>query len=85
MSPENPSYTIGELCVGGDWACSNGDLETLGYIAECLARDADAALRCELAALVEICRCDPDRAVAAWMQLKPRLIHGSDHMARGLL
>lgn len=69
------THTLGELCVGGDWACSNGDLETLRYIASRLAAYADERLRSELAALAEACRCDPDRAVAAWMRVKQQLLH----------
>ena len=56
---------IGELCVGGDWACTHGDVSTLGHIAEHLIEYTHEPLHCELATLSEICRCDPDRAVAA--------------------
>ena len=77
MAPGS-THTVGELCVGGDWACSNGDLETLRHIATRLAAYADEQLRCELATLVELCRCDPDRAVAAWLRLRPRVIHDGD-------
>lgn len=37
MSTDSTTHTRGELCVGGDWACTNGDLETLGYVAGHLA------------------------------------------------
>ncbi len=62
--------TIGELCFGGDWACAHGDVETLGYIAFQLAERAHEPLHCELVALADTCRCDPDRATAAWVRLR---------------
>lgn len=85
MRPDHPRHVLGELCVGGDWACSHGDLEALGDVAGRLARYMDEPLRCELITLVEICRCDPDRAVAAWIRLKPQVLHGDGQLARRLL
>ncbi len=67
------SSEIGELCVGGDWACANGDLETLAVIADQLAALAHEPLHCELVELSQLCKRDPDRAVAAWLELKPRV------------
>ena len=61
---------IGELCFGGDWACAHGDMSALGHVARCLAEYAREPLHCELVALAESCRCDPDRATAAWVRLK---------------
>lgn len=75
VTTDTTALTIGQLCVGGDWACTNGDLETLGYIAGRLAWCVREPLHCELATLAEICRCDPDRAVAAWMRLKDQVLH----------
>ena len=69
---------IGKLCLGGDWACANGNLEALGDVAERLLTCTPASLRRELAALSAQCREDPDRATAAWVQLKARVL-GSVH------
>lgn len=69
--PDRP--TIGELCVGGDWACAHGDVETLGFIALRLAELVHEPLHCELAALAEQCRGDPTHANEAWARIKPRL------------
>jgi hypothetical protein len=61
---------IGKLCLGGDWACANGDLGALGDIAERLITCSPETLHCELARLSALCRGDPDHAAAAWVQLK---------------
>ena len=78
MTPEpsttsDASHAIGKLCVGGDWACANGDLNSLRYVAQQLADYVPEPIHCELAALVTACETDPDRAVALWTSLKNRL------------
>jgi hypothetical protein len=65
---------IGKLCLGGDWACANGDLGALGDIAERLITCSPETLHCELARLSALCRDDPDHAAAAWVQLKNRVL-----------
>jgi hypothetical protein len=65
---------IGKLCLGGDWACANGNLGALGDIAERLITCSPAALHRELTGLSALCRHDPDRATAAWVQLKARVL-----------
>jgi hypothetical protein len=65
---------IGKLCLGGDWACANGDLGALGDIAERLITCSPEVLHRELVGLSDLCRCDPDRASAAWVQLKNRVL-----------
>jgi len=69
---------IGELCVGGDWACTNGDLEALGDVARRLAEHTCEPLHCELVALADACRSDPDRAAATWLTLKERVQQSVD-------
>ncbi len=64
---------IGRLCVGGDWACANGDLGGLRWVAQQLASYVPEPLHCELAALSECCASDPDRAVELWNRLKNRV------------
>lgn len=64
------AHAIGELCVGGDWACAHGDLEGLRDISRRIAIYAREPLHCELAALAEACLCDPDRATAGWVRIK---------------
>lgn len=68
------AHEIGELCVGADWACANGDLEALCNIARQLAAYADEPLHCKLAMLADVCCLDPDRAVSAWMRLKEQVL-----------
>ena len=65
---------IGMLCVAGDWACTQADLSALGDIAARLLEYTREPLHCELVPLAELCRCDPDRAVAAWYRMKELLL-----------
>lgn len=67
-------HKIGELCVDGDWACASGDLEALETIARQLATYVHEPLHCKLAVLADMCRLDPDNAVAAWMHLKEQIL-----------
>ncbi len=76
---ENARHEIGKLWFAGDWACAHGDLETLGYIARRLVDHAPEPLHCELVALAELCRSDPDRATAAWVHLKELAQAGTEH------
>jgi hypothetical protein len=64
------AHRIGELCVGGDWACAHGDIEALGFVAKELAVRGPAHLRTRLSELVEECAVDPNRAAADWPVLK---------------
>ena len=73
MPSDDTNRTIGQLCVGGDWACADGDLETLGHIAGRLATYADEPLHCRLVDLADLCRSDPTRAITVWMQLKEQI------------
>jgi hypothetical protein len=66
-------HSIGELCVGGDWAQADGDFETLRHIAQQLATRAGEPLHCELTKLADLCLYDLDRASALWDQLKGTL------------
>jgi hypothetical protein len=65
--------TIGELCIGADWACANDDLPALEAIACQLAAYTPEPLHCELARLAELCRSDRTRATDAWSRLKDRV------------
>jgi hypothetical protein len=67
------SHTIGQLCVGGDWACAHGDLEALAHVARRLAECTTEPLHCELVELASLCQSDPDRATMVWTELKPQL------------
>ncbi len=68
------ALTVGQLCVGGDWACANGDLGGLRDVAGLLAALSDEPLHCELAQLGDACRSDPDRAVASCFEIRDRLL-----------
>jgi hypothetical protein len=78
--PKPAARTIGQLCVGGDWACAHGDLEALGDVAERLADYANDPLHDELEALSVLCHNDPERAATTWMRLKNQLLR-SDHLS----
>jgi hypothetical protein len=66
-------HSIGQLCVGGDWACAHGDLAGLAHVAEELAARAHEPLHCQLVEVVRACRYDPDRAPALWFGLRPTI------------
>ena len=67
------SHAIGELCIGGDWACAHGDFGGLRYVAEQLADCVAEPLHCEFVELAGACYSDPDRASALWARLKDTL------------
>jgi hypothetical protein len=64
---------IGELWVGGDWACAHGDFSALRHVAHCLAACTPEPLHGELLELADACASDPDRAGILWDRLKCRL------------
>jgi protein-L-isoaspartate(D-aspartate) O-methyltransferase len=69
--PERISaHAIGQLCVGGDWACAHGDLSGLRDVAQRLAEQVPEPLHCELVALADACHADADHAPERWAQLK---------------
>jgi hypothetical protein len=57
---------IGELLVGGDWACSYGDVGTLAHAAELLAACVPEPLRRELLEVARACHCDDEHAAERW-------------------
>lgn len=75
--PRSRTPTLGELLVGGDWACSHGDLAALGHVAGQLAQRATGQLRSDLLALENRCRFEPECATAAWIVLKDRIRRGA--------
>jgi hypothetical protein len=68
-------YQLRELCFCGDWACVDGNLETLRFIARWIAACASEPLQGELLALADMCRGDPDDAITVWLWLKKKLLH----------
>jgi hypothetical protein len=68
------SNLLGKLCVGGDWACANGDVEALGDVVSRLADLSQGPLHGQLVALAALCRHDPERAPRRWDQLRPRVV-----------
>jgi hypothetical protein len=72
QAPCHP-HTIGELCVGADWACAHGDSSALHYVAQQLTACASEPLHCALMELSDTCICDPDRAVLLWYGLKDQV------------
>jgi len=67
------AHAIGQLCVGGDWACAHGDLAGLRDIAQRLAEQLSEPLHCELVALADACHADAEQAPERWEQLKERV------------
>ena len=63
---------VGELCLGGDWACAHGDVESLGFIVEELAGLIAGPGDCALGEVVQQCRHDPEAATARWAEVKDR-------------
>jgi hypothetical protein len=76
------SISIGELCVGGDWACANGDLEALGEVARQLSECTLEPLRGEVLAVVDLCCRDPEHAIAEWRRLKDELFETPKRSSR---
>jgi hypothetical protein len=76
------SISIGKLCVGGDWACANGDVEALGDVARQLSECAFEPLRCQLRALVELCSRAPEHAIGEWRRIKPSLFEPPKPVSR---
>jgi hypothetical protein len=69
----NAEHTIGELCVGGDWACAHGDLSALRHISLQLAAQVAEPLHCALTEIADVCYSAPDLAVELWNRLKDRI------------
>ncbi len=65
--------SVGQLCIGGDWACAHGDFETLQFVARSLAELAPERVRKEVADLAQRCVADPEHAAEAWVDLKARV------------
>ncbi len=77
-TPSSASHEIPrevrELCFGGDWACTDGNLETLRFVAARLATGAPEPLHGWLLVLAAMCREDPEHAIAAWIQIKQHML-----------
>ena len=71
---KSTARTVGQLCVGGDWACAHGELEALGDVAERLADYTREPLHHALVELSMLCRRDPQQATALWTRLKPQVL-----------
>ena len=73
-SSSDPNREVKELCFSGDWACADGNLDVLGYVAHRVAAYAAEPLHGQLLDLAEMCREYPDHAVAVWLHLKNQLL-----------
>lgn len=71
--PTIASSSVGQLCIGGDWACAHGDFETLQFVARRIADLTPEPQRREIADLAHRCAADPEHAVEAWVDLKRRV------------
>jgi hypothetical protein len=68
------SHLLGELTVGGDWACAHGDFSGLRDIAHRLCAIAPEPIHCALVELADACLCSPVRASQLWFQLKQTVL-----------
>ncbi len=66
--------TVGALCWAGDAACESNDVAALGGIARRLVELVPEPLHCELIPLADSCSQDPEHAVAAWTELRDRVL-----------
>ena len=71
--------SVGELCIGGDWAWAHGDFGALRYIAQQLAIGFGEPIHCDLTKLADLCLCDLDAAGTLWAQLKDQLYRSTRH------
>jgi len=69
-SPPSHEHPIGELLVGGDWACAHGDAETLAYVAQQLASCVAEPYHGQLAEVARLAHTDPGLATAAWARVR---------------
>jgi len=69
-STPDTAHAVGELVIGGDWACAHGDFETLHFITQQLAGHAQRGLKRQLLACADACYADPDQAAAQWASLR---------------
>ncbi len=70
-------HLIGELCLGGDWACAHGDFAALRDVVERLSELEHEPLHCELRTIAEACAANPDVAAKLWASIRDRLYEGS--------
>lgn len=66
-------HPIGELLVGGDWACSEGDAATLAHVAEQLALCFSEPYRTTLVEIAHLGHSDPALAAHQWAGLRDAL------------
>ena len=69
-STDTKAHLIGELCVGGDWACAHGDFSALRDIARRLSAYVDEPMHCAWVELADTCLDDLGRASQLWVELK---------------
>jgi hypothetical protein len=67
------AHPIGELLVGGDWACSYGDAATLSHVAELLAVCFAEPYHTTLVEIAHLGHSDPELAAMRWADLRDKL------------
>ena len=68
------SRELRELCFGGDWACADGNLDTLVFVVHRIAASAPAPIQARLLVVAELCLANLEQAIAIWLQLKDGLL-----------
>lgn len=75
---------MGELLVGGDWACAEGDAATLSHCAELLAVCFAEPYRTTLIEIAHLGHSDPELAATRWadlrVTLRAKLLHRTHEM-----
>ena len=74
---KTPSRSIGQLCVGADWAWAHGEFSALRHIAQQLAVRFGEPVHHDLVELSDLCLHDLDTAGTLWARLKDRLDRSS--------
>ena len=74
MSTTTAESRIGELAVGGDWACVHGDFAALGELVRRLSVSVSEPVHCELVAFAELCTAEPSRVANEWPRIRELLL-----------
>lgn len=71
---DGPPRELRELCFSGDWACADGNLDTLVFVVHLIAVGAPGPIQARLLGIAELCLEHPEHAIAIWLRLKDDLL-----------
>ena len=81
METTTASDALSELCFGGDWACADGNLDTLLFVMQRIATGAPEPVQARLFGIAELCVEHPEHAIALWLRLKEDLLARHERLA----